>query len=917
MLPSDLPDLQDGRMTDPHEAADEEEEAANDSKEASSSLAESRSNLANSEPPTSGTDSGRTDGPQNDQPSHDDPNVPQALPPLFGEIRYLQGRLLNLEAQAVQNFNPGLENMPVESSSSARPLDPGQDDWELRKRIRKAPSARQEAIRVETRAEKTTEERKGYGQAPNDVEFFQGYAYGRFPTMYHVRKDGTVFDGPQRRAPAGAWQYGQQIVDDGLDGLRDGLERQRHRPYPHRGIRPPTALRPLYRAATADDARAHSPRPATSSRKLGPPTEWDQSDSEEWSSDTSTTSQNFQYFRARLRGDFEWELDRLNAQVRRFEKHKAKKQSRLLALEAKEEDDVIQKQHFAQGTQGSLGGQLGVSAGGTHRGLMLNPVGWEMFRVARRAPREYRSVIDVLTEEPRIGTDQIRIPKSSTSDQPKITSKPGHKASATDKAEREEYTGEPSNQPGQWTGRGPLPERIRINSRSIIDSLSSIHGKALCEESVQSLTILRPFRILVAYDREIRDMSSNLMAAIDVKYNDSAPQADHTTQGIPLDTASLGHRVPEVASSTIEATQSGLDQGSSINREELAVKKEHLACLQEFMDDYTGRKMAYLNGTDCAKIVFSDLWFLFQPGTLVISADGKQAYQVVSIRSKRHKGTDRGNWWSAFHFPESEDSDSSTSPDGKPRHHDITIKCVFVHFDGHAIGPAIKTFGINTWDGEKDITFLEVYPLRLHILARLKERPRTSSTEPIVSEKDVKVGVETLQHRLAERGRRFVKVAAVKQMYYSGLAVNTRDEIESQVMIDFEAALSDETRKHWSPKIGRLVGTDWNPDKDETNKGCIAECCRGENIHNDAYVDKDNSQNFLNAIMAKIEHSPHTLPSAVIFPRSLDTTKAQGNEFTDEELMIMSYTVFGFVLRDRSWGKSLPLHHGFKRLVSS
>lgn len=335
----------------------------------------------------------------------------------------------------------------------------------------------------------------------------------------------------------------------------------------------------------------------------------------------------------------------------------------------------------------------------------------------------------------------------------------------------------------------------------------------------------------------------------------------------------------------------------------------HLKCLREFMDEYIAKRIAHLNSVSCSKIFFSDVWHLFQPGVTVISAEGKQAYRVVSLKSKRHKGADR---WSSFWVRRNEkirgrsdrrsdSSDDRTEDTGA----DITIKCVFIHFDGQSFGPVLQTFHINKWDGEKEVKYLDVYPIRFHVLKHLDKRPLTSTSKVSTSVRgeDIENGVQLLRQKLIDRGRAFLDVAAMKQMYYSGLAVDTRDEIESQVMVDFEEALSHESRRHWAPMITRLVGTDWASKTDEADEGCTAECCWQENVHDDAYVETNNTERFINDMMTEIKDSPQKLPSAIIFPRSLEETKTGTNALTDDELMIMSYTVFGFVLRDRTWGK--------------
>lgn len=319
------------------------------------------------------------------------------------------------------------------------------------------------------------------------------------------------------------------------------------------------------------------------------------------------------------------------------------------------------------------------------------------------------------------------------------------------------------------------------------------------------------------------------------------------------------------------------------------------------------RKMEYLNSTRCEKNVFSDIWYLFTPGTLVISSDGKQAYRVASLRSKRHKGTDRWAAYSNFGLLNNlKDKDEDRD--------DMTIKCVFVHFDGRSLGPVVKTFGINKFDGEKDVTSLDIYPLRFHVLKDINERSLKPSSDSGVDshEQELEHGTQQLQRRLVKRGRLFVSAAAVKHMYYTGLMVDTRDEIESQVIIDFEEAYSAESRREWRPLVSRLIGTVLDPEPEEAYRSCDAPCCWQENIHDDSYVETNRNLAFMSKMVDEIRDTPYKLPPVTIFPRSLEEAKTGVNALTDDELIIMSYSAPGFVLRDRSWGKntvySLSLH---------
>lgn len=328
------------------------------------------------------------------------------------------------------------------------------------------------------------------------------------------------------------------------------------------------------------------------------------------------------------------------------------------------------------------------------------------------------------------------------------------------------------------------------------------------------------------------------------------------------------------------------------------VTLKHLKCLFEFHAKYIAEKQALLRSPDCSKITFSDLWHFFSPGDIVIASDAKQAYKIVKITLSSHKGTDR---WAAFLSEERKGSKKS-------KQEDVTIQCVYIHFDGKQLGPVLETFSIRKFDGEKDVKSLPIYPLRFQVLKDPVSRLMHTQHGKGEQEEVVDNRLEVLRQRLIDRGRKFVQVAAVKHMYYSGVTVDTRDEIESQVMVDFEEAFA--VNEDWRPRVTRLVGAIASDrssvsSRESDDEECNADCCVSENVHDDSYIDEKRHQDFINSVMAEIQDDPHKLPSAAIFPRTLEDIKTKGNELKEDELLIMSCCVFGFVLRDRTWGKPL------------
>ncbi|KAK3308297.1 uncharacterized protein B0T15DRAFT_572501 [Chaetomium strumarium] len=142
-----------------------------------------------------------------------------------------------------------------------------------------------------------------------------------------------------------------------------------------------------------------------------------------------------------------------------------------------------------------------------------------------------------------------------------------------------------------------------------------------------------------------------------------------------------------------------------------------------------------------------------------------------------------------------------------------------------------RLIGVNRFEGAKAATALEVFPLRF---AELEYRGR-----------------------LIARGRLFVDMTTYKHMHYSGFTLDMREDVDIDVVVDFEEAFSHSYKVHapeenWRPQLEILIE---DPPEFTSNDDSIA--CEAEEETN----------------------------------------------LADEDLIIMSYLVFGFITRNRKWAK--------------
>ncbi|KAK4225137.1 hypothetical protein QBC38DRAFT_270746 [Podospora fimiseda] len=286
--------------------------------------------------------------------------------------------------------------------------------------------------------------------------------------------------------------------------------------------------------------------------------------------------------------------------------------------------------------------------------------------------------------------------------------------------------------------------------------------------------------------------------------------------------------------------------------------------LQVFIDHCLLRRISYLASPSCTEVFFGDIWHLFKSGDFVFGQSGRQVYRVLSIASTCHRGLNTG----ANYF-----NPSRTASDG--RETPIHILGVHLDFDGKQFGPIATEFIIKKYDGLKAIRSLEIYP------ANFDRNPE-------------------FWKKLTERGKKFIAAAGVQHMHYSGLALDTGDEIDSQVVLDFAEAFDSPDCQHWKPDIEMLVGASTLIPSVEACDG--QQCCKQDIIVFDDQVEQQRNEEYMQRVLPPM-WKDSKLPSAVVYPRTLEESKSTDNAFIDDEIILMSYRVFGFVLRTRKWAK--------------
>ncbi|KAK8063522.1 hypothetical protein PG996_008174 [Apiospora saccharicola] len=293
---------------------------------------------------------------------------------------------------------------------------------------------------------------------------------------------------------------------------------------------------------------------------------------------------------------------------------------------------------------------------------------------------------------------------------------------------------------------------------------------------------------------------------------------------------------------------------------------EHMECLIKFMEETVQPYVQRLRSPGCQKVSFADLWHVFRPGDEVCHENGQQAYRVMHVGHAGHRPV--------------------VSRSGRSQHdqHPICIVCIYIDFDGRVLGPVQQYFWIERFDGLKFVKSLPLYPLR---------------------------GEPRLRERLVARGVKFFQSTEISHLHYQGPTLDNRDEIDSQVVVDFEEAYSvlqkgaagkasvDQGNERLiQPTIHNLVGYSFTQAR--VIPTCDHECCEHQDVYDDAEIDKTLSEDY---IATFAPHSTSAMWSLLLHPRLRTEAQSEENPIMEWEYLIMTRRVWAYIMRSRKWSE--------------
>ena len=436
-------------------------------------------------------------------------------------------------------------------------------------------------------------------------------------------------------------------------------------------------------------------------------------------------------------------------------------------------------------------------------------------------------------------------------------------------------------------GLKELPERIRINSRSVIAILSKIDSKSSWSRA--PMIVLRPYKPFVYYEKQIRETFRRLER--DWSEAETSDEATFNARSYKMNGVK------------------DLTDSSQALRD--------LRCLVQFMDQELKPVVDRYTRDSCKKVAFSELWHLFKPGDLIYAPLGTASNDEVAISERKHRPTDLRKPNDRFQYlwrvkkvsdgrhnlqprrsirrrrySVSSNSDYDSDVDARANErvdrspNPFRAIAYYCDFDGVSFGTWDYQFCIRPFDDYRDITSLVFYPLRF----------ASKATE--------------LETKAAERGLAWEQFITFKHKNYAGRSLFTHpsgdpdrgfprhaEAINSPVVVDFNEALAAEP--DWKPDLVSIdildiqelqyVFTEKFPtmfwkDPDHQN----LERSEADRI----YIDRD-----IDIMMSKDSERTDS-----VLQRRGEHSIIEYKDLPDIYRLLLPNRVFAFVLRNRKFG---------------
>ncbi len=296
-------------------------------------------------------------------------------------------------------------------------------------------------------------------------------------------------------------------------------------------------------------------------------------------------------------------------------------------------------------------------------------------------------------------------------------------------------------------------KRIRIRSAHIVHALQRISEQTFPNNSC--FIIHRPFKILLFYEKEIELYLAELEETF--YQSTDCPLGDQCKGSINFDEdEALLDQLPDLTRSNNETCKHELSDDLRAEKEAII----HLRALSKFMKEdmkavfERHHLLRSLEASETTLVGFHDLWHLFTAGDYVVTDDPSPSriYRVSILpacdifSTKRPVTEIRMRSEGSHKQVESVYKQVTTSF--------LIVDVFYFDFDGRNFGPVEKRFKILSYEGEKKVTDLPLFPLRFRDDAA------------------------SIRSQMLDRGTKFCELCTMVHREYNGLsAVEPKEQV--------------------------------------------------------------------------------------------------------------------------------------------
>ena len=251
------------------------------------------------------------------------------------------------------------------------------------------------------------------------------------------------------------------------------------------------------------------------------------------------------------------------------------------------------------------------------------------------------------------------------------------------------------------------PERVRICSRPLLAILRNMMGPEGPEWNIPHMVFLRPFKLFVLYETEIRDalkeLEKNWMAKEQnlpaQKGGERKPKEQHGEAHKWNDEKDKKHQKDEITA--LDPT------ADTVVKTDTFEALTHLRLLVEFLDTDLKSTFALrkqISSKETCPIAFADLWHLYEHGQEVRTPDDNlQVFRVARFTGGRDLLRET--------LPPNGPEVPASCIEREENNGAFFLECYRYDFNGNHYGPVHNIFEIRRYEGLRDIRSLPVYPL--------------------------------------------------------------------------------------------------------------------------------------------------------------------------------------------------------------